>query len=243
MSGRAGAASPAAGGTGAARLVRFDGVQRAAHWSVAVLVGICMVTAVPLYVGAVGAAVGRRGLIESVHVWAGLALPVPLLVSVAGPWGRRMRRDLRRCNRWTHDELRWLRRVGGRDAPPVSDKFNPGQKLSALLFGSGLLVMLGTGAMMKWFGHIPVAWRTGATFVHDVGAAAVALLVVGHVVFALTHPAALRSMVRGWVEDRWARVHAPGWWAEEHGHTPEPPGSAPELSGSAAAGPGPTMAP
>jgi len=34
---------------------------------------------------------------------------------------------------------------------------------------------------MQWFGHFPVSWRTGATFVHDVFAFAVFIVVIGHV--------------------------------------------------------------
>ena len=38
--------------------------------------------------------------------------------------------------------------------------------------------------------------------------------IAGHVLFALTHPGALRSMFRGWVTEAWARRHAAGWLAE-----------------------------
>ena len=41
-------------------------------------------TASILYVGPLSAAVGRRELVRQVHVWSGLALPIPLLVTLAG---------------------------------------------------------------------------------------------------------------------------------------------------------------
>jgi len=41
-------------------------------------------------------------------------------------------------------------------------------------------VMLATGAMLKWFRFFPVDWRTGATFVHDVFAFAIFVVVAGH---------------------------------------------------------------
>jgi formate dehydrogenase subunit gamma len=196
------------------RLLRFDKVQRAAHWANALLFFILIVTALPLYFGSLERVVGRHLLIEEIHVWCGVALPVPLLVSLVGPWGARMRRDVRRFNRWTAGEVRWLRSLGGYRAVKF-DKFNPGQKLNAVFVGGAIVVMLGTGAVMHWFGLFPVSWRTGATFVHEVLAFVVVAVVAGHIVMALTHPPALRSMVRGWVTLTWARRHAPRWAAEE----------------------------
>ena len=198
----------------AARIVRFDAVQRTAHWLNAVLFGILMVTALPLYFGSIGGVVVPRALVAEIHLWAGIALPVPLLISILGPWGAQFRRDLRRINRWTRDEVTWLKALGRR-APQVLDKFNPGQKLNAIFTGAAIVVMLATGAILKWFRFFPVDWRTGATFVHDVFAFAIFIVVAGHVLFALAHPDSLRSMIRGWVTRTWAARHAPGWLAEE----------------------------
>ena len=117
------------------RIVRFDAVQRAAHWINALLFGILMATALPLYFGSIAGVVGRRALVEQIHLWAGIALPVPLLISILGPWGTRFRRDLRRINVWSRDEVTWLKALGRR-APQVVDKFNPGQKLNATLHRS-----------------------------------------------------------------------------------------------------------
>jgi formate dehydrogenase subunit gamma len=130
-----------------------------------------------------------------------------------GPWGAQMRRDIRRINIWTSDEVRWLRFLG-RSAPRVADKFNPGQKLNAIFVGGSIVVMLASGFILKWFGFFPVSWRTGATFVHDVLALAIFAVVTGHIVFALTHREAMRSMVKGWVSEAWAARHAPGWLRE-----------------------------
>ena len=195
-------------------MLRFDGIERICHWATAALFVILMATALPLYFVQVERLVGRRALVADIHTWAGVTLPVPLILSLVGPWGARLRRDLRRVNLWTAAELRWLRTVGRRhlDAP---DKFNPGQKLNALFTGGAIVVMLGTGSVMKWNQFFPLGWRTGATFVHDVLALAVVLVVTGHVALALAHPEALRSMVSGWVTTAWARRHASGWLAEE----------------------------
>jgi formate dehydrogenase subunit gamma len=196
------------------RILRFDGAQRAAHWANALLFGILMLTALPLYFPSLSAVVGRRALVADIHVWSGVVLPVPIVVSVLGPWGAQMRRDMRRINVWTKDEVRWLR-VVGRNAPRVEDKFNPGQKLNAIFIGSCIVIMLATGFILKWFRFFPVSWRTGATFVHDVLAFAIFAVVIGHILFAVTHRESLRSMIKGWVSEAWAAKHAPGWLREE----------------------------
>jgi formate dehydrogenase subunit gamma len=125
-----------------------------------------------------------------------------------------MRRDVRRFNRWNRGEARWLWTFGREDRW-ARDKFNPGQKLNAIFIGGAIVVMLATGSVMKWFRPFPVSWRTGATFVHEVLAWLVFVVVVGHILMAVTHRQALRSMVTGWVSTAWARVHAPDWAAEE----------------------------
>jgi formate dehydrogenase subunit gamma len=149
-----------------------------------------------------------------IHTWSGVALPVPLIISLIGPWGSRLRRDIQRVNLWTTGELRWLRTLG-RERIDVPDKFNPGQKLNALFTGGAIVVMLGTGSILKWYRFFPLDWRTGATFVHDVVALGVFLVVTGHIAFALTHGEALRSIFRGWVTEPWAKRHASGWLDEQ----------------------------
>jgi formate dehydrogenase subunit gamma len=172
-----------------------------------------MATALPLYFVQVESLVGRRALVAEIHTWSGVALPVPLIISLIGPWGAQLRRDIRRVNLWTASELRWLRSLG-RKSINEPDKFNPGQKLNALFTAGAIVVMLGTGSILKWYRFFPLDWRTGATFVHDVLALGVFVVVTGHVAFALTHRDALRSMFRGWVTEPWARRHASGWLAE-----------------------------
>lgn len=208
-----GTATPAEGESVSRRVLRFDRVERIAHWMNALLFGILMATALPLYFAQIESIVGRRALVAEIHVWAGVALPIPLIVSLAGPWGARFRRDVRRINVWTAAEIRWLRSLGLRELIRP-DKFNPGQKLNAIFTASAIVVMLGTGSILKWFRFFPVDWRTGATFVHDLLAAGIFVVVFGHVAFALTHPDALRSMFKGWVSESWATRHAGGWLDE-----------------------------
>ncbi len=199
-----------------ARLVRFDAAERTLHWVNAVLFLTVMSTAAVLYVGPLSAAVGRRDLIRQIHVWSGIALPVPILVTLAGRWGHGFRKDVARLNRWTQDDRRWVRSLG-RDPYVQLGKFNPGQKLNAAFVAGVIIVMLATGSVMNWFHYFPVDWRTGATFVHDWIAVALFIVVIGHIGTALSDPEALRSMLKGWVDATWARQRRPRWYAEETG--------------------------
>jgi formate dehydrogenase subunit gamma len=195
------------------RLLRFDRVQRAAHWANATLFFILMFTAIPLYFGSFFGIVLPRHLIEQIHLWTGLSLALPIIISLIGPWGTAMRQDIRRINFWTGDEIRWLRTFG--KSRLEADKYNPGQKLNAIFIGASILVMLVTGSMLQWFRFFPVSMRSGATLVHDIFAWLIFIVVIGHIVMAVTHREALRSIFKGWVSESWATRHAGRWLKEE----------------------------
>lgn len=198
------------------QLLRFDGIERLAHWLTAILFITLIVTGASLYIPALVGFVGRRVLVVRIHVDAGLALPLPLIVSLAGSWGKGLRDDLRRINRWSADDREWLRRTLHREPTDglMTGKFNAGQKLNAAIVGGVMIVMLMTGSVMHWPYYWPLSWRTGATFVHDVVAVAFFFVVVGHIGMALTHPPALRSIFTGKVSRAWAKHHAPAWLDE-----------------------------
>ncbi|MGB9113441.1 MAG: cytochrome b/b6 domain-containing protein [Acidimicrobiales bacterium] len=194
----------------AAKVVRFDRVERAAHWLTAALVLVLVVTGAILYIPAFSVAVGRRLLIEDIHVYVGVCVFAPLVISLVGWWGRALRRDLTSMNRFTKKEVAWLRSFGARGHDAIG-KFNPGEKLNTYAVGALLVMLLFTGIIMRWGSFASVSWRTSATFVHDWFAVFLAALIVGHILFALTHPASLRSMVTGRVTMRWVKRHAPAW--------------------------------
>lgn len=195
------------------QLSRFDRVERLAHWLTASFFITLIATGAALYIPAVIGFVGRRGLVERIHVDVGLALPLPLIISLAGSWGKGLRADLRRINRWIPSDRQWLRltvrRLPTGDVP--IGKFNAGQKLNAAITGGVMVVMLMTGSVMHWPYYWPLSWRTGATFMHDVVAIFFVVVLIGHIGMAVTHPPALRSMFTGKISRAWARRHAPLW--------------------------------
>jgi formate dehydrogenase subunit gamma len=197
-----------------AALSRFDRVERIVHWTTAVLFAVVMATAAALYVPFISAYVGRRELVKTIHVYTGLALPGPLLLGAVGRrWGRRLREDLRRLNRWSADDGRWLKRWRHPRGIKLG-KFHPGQKLNAAFTGGAILLMLATGSMMRWYKPWPLRWRTGATFVHDWIALGLFCTITGHILMALNDRESLSSMWDGTIGRRWARQHAPLWLEE-----------------------------
>ncbi len=146
-------------------LHRFARAERIVHRTTAVLMAVCIATAAVLYNGQLAVWIGHRRVVELIHVYAGFALPVPMilgLVSVA------YRADLRRLNRFTPVGLALaaLAQPARRHASG-SGKFNAGQKINAALSAGAILVLLGTGVLMYFPDLARLTWRTGATFVHD----------------------------------------------------------------------------
>ena len=148
----------------AGSLHRFSRGERAVHWTVAVLMRVSILTAAVLYNGSLALLVGHRHVVEVVHVYAGYALAVPILLGLALP---AYRADLTRLNRFTPADWRWLRSRTRRDGTIRVGKFNAGQKLNAALTAGAVTVLLGTGMLMYFTGLVRLSWRTGATFVHD----------------------------------------------------------------------------
>ena len=196
------------------------------HQATAVLGLTCLATAAALYLEPIAELVGRRALVVQIHVWSGLALPVPILLGWAS---RAVRSDYRLLNRWTRVDRDWLRRRDRRTARLPVGKFNAGQKLNASLSAGAGLVLLGTGIVLEYGRRWPLDLRIGATFGHDWTAFAVLVLVVGHVWFASHDEDARRGMWTGRVPVGWALREHPAWAAgllaaaagEDHGMDPD----------------------
>jgi formate dehydrogenase subunit gamma len=188
---------------------RFDATTRAVHWTTALLTLGLLTTGTILYVGQLEAAIGRRALLASIHVWCGLLLPLPLAAGVAlRRAGRGLRADLHELSWWNDADRQWLRR---RTRRTPTGKFNGGQKLATVVFGGLLVAQLLTGALMHWNGPFSDDWRTGATFVHDWVYLALVVLVLGHIGRAFREPELLTAMATGTVPLDWAERERPGW--------------------------------
>ncbi len=203
----------------AVRLRRFTPAQRWVHRVTAAIMGICLATAVVLYLGPLSVLVGRRALVEQVHVIAGIALPLPLL---AGWASRALRADARALNRFTGTDWTWLRSRDRRSGRLPVGKFNAGQKLNAGFTVGAILSLLGTGLIMRYANVWPLSLRTGATFVHDWLSYAVAGVLLGHVTFALRDPVARAGLRTGTVPLDWAQAEHGAWAQREVSRRPQP---------------------
>jgi formate dehydrogenase subunit gamma len=192
-------------------LTRFTRAERVVHWTLAVLMGVCIATAAVLYNGFLGVPIGHRRVVELIHVASGFGLPVPLVVGLGFS---AYRADLSRLNRFHSSDWQWLRSRSRRDGTIGVGKFNPGQKLNGALTAGSIVVLLATGVLMYFPDLARLSWRTGATLVHDWFALGLGLLICGHIVQALNDPEARRGMRTGQVSRTWAlREHRT--WADE----------------------------
>jgi formate dehydrogenase subunit gamma len=192
-------------------LARFTAPERWIHGLTALLMLSCIATAAVLYNGSLAVLVGDRYVVEQIHVWSGYALPVPLIVGFVS---RSYRLDLRRLNRFTSRDWRWLRSRTRRDGTIAVGKFNAGQKLNAALSTGAIGVLLATGTVMYFTRAFRLSWRSGATFAHDWFALGLGLLVVGHIGYALRDRDAMRSLRHGRVTRKWAEREHAAWVAE-----------------------------
>ena len=200
-------------------LLRFTLGERAVHWLTALLTLICMATAAVLYLGALSVAVGHRQIVETIHIYCGYALPAPMILGLAL---RAYRVDARRLNRFTPDDWRWLRSRSRRAGHIPVGKFNAGQKVNSAFTAAAILILFCTGILMHFTGLADIAYRTGATFVHDWVALALGVVVLGHISYAARDAESRRGMRSGAVDATWAKYEH-GAWAAEHAPPADPP--------------------
>jgi len=196
------------------QLVRFTHGERLTHRTTAGIVLLLTATGLVLYVPSLALIVGRRPLVEAIHVAAGLLLPVPALLALLSP---EYRHDLAALNRFQPHDWAWLRRHDRREARLPIGKFNPGQKLAAAAFGAAGAVLFGTGIMLLLPTqlHLSNNLREGATLSHDITTFALLALLIGHLWLAYTHPEARRALRSGNMPYRYAAREYPGWTREQ----------------------------
>jgi formate dehydrogenase subunit gamma len=202
-------ASDASGGR---RLLRFSRTERAIHWIHAAAFLVLLGTGLVLYVPAFSAAVGSRPVVKDVHLWTAVSWAGALLLVVLVGDRKGLGRTLRELEWFDGDDRRWLR---GRRAP--QGRFNAGQKLNAVVTAA-LTVLLAVSGLLLWLSERYAELRIGGSIVvHDWATFASIAILLGHLYFAVIHPAtrhALRGMTTGSVREDWARRHHPKWVAQ-----------------------------
>ena len=197
----------------ATRLQRFTRAERYLHRSIAALTFVLLATAAALYFPDISVLVGNRPLVSDIHVIAGFALPIPIVLAL---FSRAFRNDADLLNRFSPDDWRWLRSRDRRSGRIPVGKFNAGQKLHSAFTLGWILVMLGTGSVMFFSSLVPDDIRTGATFVHDWLTLAIFVVVVGHIYMAMNDAEARVGMRTGEVSAEWAQREHLQWASDQH---------------------------
>ena len=195
-----------------ATVPRFDGTERAVHWVHAAAFFSLLATGLALYLPVLASMVGNRPVLKALHLGtATLWLTALLALAVAGD-RRRLRHTRQELERFTDDDLAWLRR-----RPARSGRFNAGQKLHAVLQAALAALFVITGVLL-WLGERDTTLRFAGTIpVHDACTFMAIGLVAGHLYLALgyepTRPA-LQGMTDGRVSAAFAREHHAAWAPE-----------------------------
>jgi formate dehydrogenase subunit gamma len=209
MTATRGSAAPMA--SDAARVVRFGRTERTLHWVHATAFLAMFATGLALYLPMFAQVLSNRPLVKALHLVAAAAWFTALvLVALLGN-RRALRRTRRDLERFTADDLRWLRRQ-----PAPQGRFNAGQKAHASVQAALAVLFTVSGALL-WLGERNTDFRLPGTIaLHDVAMFAGGALVAGHVAMAFATRPALEGMLHGTVPARWAAEHHAAW-------TPAPP--------------------
>ena len=179
-----------------AYVTRFSRSERAFHWVNATFFLYLLGTGLILFLPRFSRLVGRRPLIKDLHFWGGLGWIAALaLIALLGDT-RGLWRTLRELETLDHR------------------RFNPGQKVNAIL-NAAITVLFVISGLLLWLGERDTRFRLQNTVtLHDTLMYAALALLAGHLYLAVIHPTtrhALRGMTRGTVSEEWARRHHPRW--------------------------------
>ena len=190
----------------APRVIRFGGTERALHWAHASAFLAMLATGLALYLPMLAQVLSNRPLMKALHLVAATAwLTALALIALLGD-RRALRRTRRDLERFTDDDLRWLRRQ-----PAPQGRFNAGQKAHATVQAALAVLFTVSGALL-WLGERNTDFRLPGTIaLHDVAMFAGVALVTGHVVMALATKDALDGMLRGTVPADYAARHHARW--------------------------------
>lgn len=199
---------------GRATIPRFTRSETWVHRTTSILVTVLFATGFSLYYEPLVLVVGRRPLVEGIHIVAGLALPIPMALGLLTSF--QLRSDVRVLGRFTRVDREWLRRRDRRRAGLPVGKFNAGQKLAAsVVAGAGLVLLLTGLLLLAPVGvDLPDGVREGATIVHDLFTFGLLVLLAGHLWLAFRHPEARAALRTGRVDRAYAEREHAGWARE-----------------------------
>lgn len=191
------------------RIFRFDFTVRALHWSHALIFIWLLATGIGLFL--TPKSLLGDPLIKMVHLYA--SLPFILFPAIIYIFGSTCARDdIKELISWNADDMRWFIGFLKKNKNPVKDKFNAGQKANFLVTLL-LIAGLSLSGFVVWMKSMFSVDFVELNFtVHDSFVILAALLLTGHIVFALYYSESLRGIIYGEVDAGWAQEHYPDWF-------------------------------
>ncbi|WP_298346872.1 cytochrome b/b6 domain-containing protein [Ferrimicrobium sp.] len=174
------------------KAVRFAAFEKLIHWVIAVAMLTLLATGLILWVPALSAHLPRP-LINRIHIDTGITATIVMILSLIGPWGRTLRKDLHelmiapvdQLNSWTGVIGDWLHRAAPSPESDRPERFNVGQRLFTAAMGALAILAVLTGFALRTPGRIPLSIQGGAEFTHELVFFIIFVLVIGHITKAL----------------------------------------------------------
>lgn len=197
-------------------IVRHRRITRLMHWSVALTFFIALFSGMPIWTplfGWMAALVGGMNVARIIHPYAGSLFFIASVFQFFHWLGDMRFRDDEK-GAWKPSKLmaymRWEE-----DSNDEGGKFNPGQKVFFFSVCLGALGLLVSGIVM-WFPlYFPQLVRELAILLHDITFIFFLVGIITHIYLGTAaEPGTFRSMTRGTVTRRWARLHHPGWFRD-----------------------------
>jgi formate dehydrogenase subunit gamma len=214
------------------KMFRFTIGERTLHWFVAISFVILALSGLTLLYGKyiLTPVLGKSAfsslayILKLLHNFLGPAFVVAVILLVANWWrDGAVFRD--------HD-IEWFKKGGGyfgKDVHAPAGRFSAGQKLwfwAVILFG---LATAGTGLILDFSNFLGNLWGLQtdvanknilryALIIHETVTVLFVAGLFGHVYMgAFAQPGALGAMLRGEVEENWAKEHHSVWYEEQKG--------------------------
>jgi formate dehydrogenase subunit gamma len=198
-------------------IVRHKLSSRVIHWIVAVAFFVCLFTGMPIWTPVFGWMAyffGGLTVCRALHPWAGLVFFVAVLVETID-WASDMMFEPQEKGWWGPKLFQYLRwEAEDEDV----GKYNGGQKFFFWTMGLGALGLLLSGLMLWFPRSFPRFLLPFAFVIHDITFILFAVAVVFHIYLGTSaEPGTFRSMTRGTVTRKWARLHHPRWYRQVTG--------------------------
>jgi len=198
-------------------IIRHKLTSRVIHWIVAVTFFTCLFTGMPIWTpvfGWMAALFGGLTVCRELHPWSGIAFFIAVLIETID-WAADMMFEPQEKGWWGPKLIQYMKwEVEDEDV----GKYNGGQKFFFWTMGLGALGLLLSGLMMWFPRFFPHLLMEFAYIIHDITFILFAFAIVFHIYLGTSaEPGTFRSMTRGTVTRKWARLHHPRWYRQVTG--------------------------